>query len=472
MSEYEEVKGDEEGGFRDRISTVNEDGSRVWVYAKKPKGKFYNKRKIVSYVLLLILFAAPHIKINGHQSLLFNIIQRKFIILGKVFWPQDLFLFAIALIIGVVFIILFTIIYGRLFCGWICPQTIFMEMVFRRIEYWIEGDWTHQKKLNKGPWNKEKIWKKTAKHAIFWLISFLIANTFLAYIIGSDELWKIQTDPIGQHFGGFISILIFTTIFYLVFSQLREQVCTTICPYGRLQGVLLDENSMVVAYDHKRGETQGKFKKGEDRAAAGKGDCISCNQCVHVCPTGIDIRHGTQLECVNCTACIDACDHMMDSVGLEKGLIRFVSEKGIKNGTKFEWTRRVKAYTILLSAMILMLATLLITRKDFETTILRQRGSTYQIMNDGMVSNIFEINLTNKTQNVYNIKLKVDNPKAEIELAVEDLVLEAEAELKERFILKLPLNEVASGKEVISVIVMANGEEIQRVKTKFIGPML
>jgi cytochrome c oxidase accessory protein FixG len=229
---------------------------------------------------------------------------------------------------------------------------------------------------------------------------------------------------------------------------------------------------MVVAYDHKRGETQGKFKKGEDRAAAGKGDCISCNQCVHVCPTGIDIRHGTQLECVNCTACIDACDHMMDSVGLEKGLIRFVSEKGIKNGTKFEWTRRVKAYTILLSAMILMLATLLITRKDFETTILRQRGSTYQIMNDGMVSNIFEVNLTNKTQNVYNIKLKVDNPKAEIELAVEDLVLEAEAELKERFILKLPLNEVASGKEVISVIVMANGEEIQRVKTKFIGPML
>ena len=252
-----------------------------------------------------------------------------------------------------------------------------MEMVFRRIEYWIEGDWKHQQKLDAAPWNAEKIRKKVLKHTIFWLISFLIANTFLAYIVGSEELWRIQTGNFSEHVGGFISIVIFTTVFYLVFSRLREQVCTTICPYGRLQGVLLDPNSMVVAYDHKRGEGEkgrGKFRKKEDRAALGKGDCIDCNQCVNVCPTGIDIRHGTQLECVNCTACIDECDHMMGAVGLEKGLIRFVSENGIKNGTRFQWTRRVKAYTALLIALMGVLVTLLITRSDFQATILRQRG--------------------------------------------------------------------------------------------------
>lgn len=458
--------------FRDSISTVNEDGSRVWVYSKKPKGKWYKKRKIVSYILLVLLFGAPHIYINGHQSILFNLIERKFILLGKVFWPQDLFLFAIALIIGIVFIITFTIIYGRLFCGWVCPQTIFMEMVFRRIEYWIEGDWTHQKKLNKGPWNKAKIRKKLLKHFIFWSISFLIANTFLAYIIGSAELWKIQNDPFGAHLGGLIAIFVFTTIFYLVFSLLREQVCTTICPYGRLQGVLLDKNSMVVAYDHKRGDTRAKFKKGEDRKKKGKGDCIDCDQCVQVCPTGIDIRNGTQLECVNCTACIDACDHMMTNVGLEKGLIRFVSENGIKDRTGFEWTKRVKAYTVLLTGMIIMLIFLLITRKDFETTILRQRGSTYQSTSGGLISNIFEIKLTNKTQNNYTISLKIEDSNATIGLAIKKLVLGKEENIKERLVITYPMNKIKNGVMPITIIVLGNGKEIQRINTKFIGPLL
>ena len=470
-----DTKEDEEG-FRDSISTINEDGSRKWVYAKKPKGKWYNRRKIVSYVLLIILFGAPHVYINGHQSILFNLMERKFILLGKVFWPQDFFLFAIAMIIGIVFIITFTIIFGRLFCGWVCPQTIFMEMVFRRIEYWIEGDWTRQKKLNKGPWNAEKIRKKLLKHTIFWVISFLIANTFLAYIIGSEKLWEIQTDPFGEHIGGLIAITVFTTIFYLVFSMLREQVCTTICPYGRLQGVLLDENSMVVAYDHDRGEGKegrAKFKKNEDRASSGKGDCIDCNQCVVVCPTGIDIRHGTQLECVNCTACIDSCDHMMESVGLEKGLIRFVSENSIKDRTGFQWTRRVISYTILLSSMIVMLVFLLLTRQDFEVTLLRQRGSTYQTTSDGLISNIFEIGLTNKTQNDYKIELKVENNKdAIVNIVIDDLVLYKEARAKERVVLKLPMSKIHNGKEILTIVVYGNGKEIQRIDTKFIGPLL
>tara|TARA_R110002050_G_scaffold125536_3_gene245258 strand:- start:46 stop:1101 length:1056 start_codon:yes stop_codon:yes gene_type:complete len=351
-----------------------------------------------------------------------------------------------------------------------------MEMVFRRIEYWIEGDWTHQKKLNKGPWNAEKIRKKTLKHLIFWIISFLIANTFLAYIIGSEGLWQIQTDPLGSHIGGLIAIIVFTSIFYLVFSMLREQVCTTICPYGRLQGVLLDENSIVVAYDNVRGEAEkgrAKFRKNENRQAEGKGDCIDCNQCVDVCPTGIDIRNGTQLECVNCTACIDACDHMMESVGLEKGLIRFVSEDGIKKRTKFQWTRRIKSYTILLTSMIVVLMFLLLTRKDFEVTLLRQRGTTFQSTSDGLISNIFEISLTNKTQNEFIITLEIENnDKASIELVVKDLTLPQEGRLKDRVILKMPVEAIHEGKELLTVVVYGNGKEIQRIETKFIGPLL
>ena len=472
MAELEDDARGTEEEFRDRISTVNESGKRVWVFPKKPSGKFYNKRKIVSYLLLAFLFAAPHIKIGGEQMLLFNVLERKFIIFGKVFWPQDMFLFAISIIVSVVAIILFTVIYGRIFCGWICPQTIFMEMVFRRIEYLIDGDWTHQKKLRAAKWDAKKIGKRVLKHSIFWIISFAIANTFLAYIIGADELWKLQTEPISQNIGSLIAMAIFTTVFYLVFSQLREQVCTTICPYGRLQGVLLDENSMVVAYDHVRGENRAKFKKNEDRKEAGKGDCIDCGQCVHVCPTGIDIRNGTQLECVNCTACIDACDHMMESVGLEKGLIRFVSENGIKNRTRFQWTKRVKSYTALLIVMMGILTTLLLTRSDFEAVIFRQRGSTFQVLEDGRVSNIFEISLTNKTRNNYQIKLEMDNPNGEIKLVVDDAKLKKEGYLKERFIVKMPMEELSNGKKEIRVKVLGNGKVIKTVKAKVIGPMI
>lgn len=463
---------DEEGSFRDHVSTINEKGKRVWIFPKKPKGKFFNYRQITSYSLLALLFILPHIKVHDEPFLLLNVVERKFIILGYIFWPQDFYIFAIASILGVVFVILFTIIYGRIFCGWVCPQTIFMEMIFRRIEYWIEGDYTYQKKLAAQPWNTEKIKKRLLKHTIFWIISFLIANTFLAYIIGKDELWEIQTDRVGNHIGGLISIAIFTTVFYMVFSRLREQVCTTICPYGRLQGVLLDPNSMLVAYDYKRGEGRAKFRKNEDRKASGKGDCIDCHLCVSVCPTGIDIRNGTQLECINCTACIDECDHMMESVGLEKGLIRFVSENGIKNGTKFQWTRRVKAYTALLIVLLGLLTTLLVTRKDFQATIFRQRGTTYQTNDSGYISNIFEINLSNKTRKDYAIQLKLDDPIGKIELVVHRLKLKKEAHLKDRFIVKYPYSAMKNGKKNITIIVIGNNKEIERVKVRFLGPLM
>lgn len=466
------MSNEEQESYRDSISTVDKEGKRVWIFPKKPNGKFFNYRKWVSYFLLAFLFGAPHIKIAGEPLLLFNLLERKFVIFGKVFWPQDFHIFALAMIVGVVFVILFTVIYGRIFCGWVCPQTIFMEMVFRRIEYWIDGDWTHQKKLKSAPWNFEKIWKRTLKHVIFYGISFLIANTFLAYILGAEELWKIQIDDPANHVGGLVAIVIFTFVFYAVFAFLREQVCTTICPYGRLQGVLLDKNSIVVAYDHVRGENRSKFKKNEDRKEFGKGDCIDCFQCVHVCPTGIDIRNGTQLECVNCTACIDACDHMMEGVGMQKGLIRFVSEEGIKKGTRFTWTKRTIGYTAVLSALVLMLAFLVITRKDFEATILRTRGTMYQKFNETSYSNIYDLNVVNKTNKPYEITLKIEETDGEIQIVGNELTLKPQTELKGKFLVIIDRDKVKLVKHKLTVGVYGNGELIEKVKTKFVGPAL
>ncbi len=336
--------------FRDRIATVDAKGKRNWIYAQKPKGKFYNARTIVSLLFFAVFLVLPFIYVNDRPLFLFNVPQARFIILGKVFWPQDFFIFGLTMVTFVVFIILFTAAFGRLFCGWVCPQTNFMEMLFRKVEYAIEGDAPQQKALAKAEWTTNKIVRKGFKHFVFYIISFIIANYFLAYVLGVEQLWAMIQHP-GGNIGTLAGLIVFTYVFYAVYAFFREQACTVVCPYGRLQGVLLDKNSVVVAYDYKRGETRAKFKKNEERTA---GDCIDCHQCVKVCPTGIDIRNGTQLECINCTACIDACDHMMESVGFKKGLIRFASENNIALGEKQRYTTRMKLYTLLLTGLLVL----------------------------------------------------------------------------------------------------------------------
>ena len=389
--------------FRDSIGTIDETGHRKFIFPKKPSGKLYEYRKIVSYFLLAILIANPFLKINGNQFMMFNVLERRFNIFGFPFWPQDFYLFVLFMILGVVFVILFTVIFGRIFCGWICPQTIFLEMVFRRIEYWIEGDRGAQIRLAKQEWNAEKIRKKGLKWSIFLVISFFIANVFLAYLISSDELFKMIEDGPESHLSTLIALLIFTGVFYFVFVWFREQVCIIACPYGRLQGVLLDNKSINVAYDFVRGEKESgraKLNKNEDRAASGKGDCIDCHQCVHVCPTGIDIRNGTQLECVNCTACIDECDSIMETVGLPKGLIRYASEDEIEKKSKFQFTARMKGYTAVLVILIGVLTGLLFLRTDVEASILRLPGQLFQHKGDN-ISNVYTFKIINKTNDEF-----------------------------------------------------------------------
>jgi cytochrome c oxidase accessory protein FixG len=458
--------------FRDAIATVDEKGKRVWVYPKKPNGKFTNYRRIVSIILLTILFAGPFVKIDGEPLLMLNILERKFIIFGNIFWPQDFHLFVFAMITAIVFIILFTVVFGRLFCGWVCPQTIFMEMVFRNIEYAIEGDYKQQIKLDKAPWDFNKIWRKGLKHFVFLVISFLIGNTFLAYIIGSDELFKIITEPIGNHMGGFTAMVLFSGAFYGVFARLREQVCTTICPYGRLQGVLLDRNSLVVAYDYKRGErTEGraKFRKDENREALGKGDCIDCGQCVYVCPTGIDIRNGTQLECVNCTACMDACDYMMASVNLKQGLIGYKTEESIANDVPFKLTSRVIGYIVVLTILFGVITTLLLSRSDVETTILRVPGVMYQTQADGRLSNLYNYKVINKTNKDFAVHFELISPKGEIKrVGTLDQVNKQEV-LEGAMFVVIDKRDLNGLKTNIQIGIYQGDELLETVKTNFMG---
>jgi cytochrome c oxidase accessory protein FixG len=462
---------EENSAFRDKVSTIDDKGKRVWIYPKKPKGTFYKKRTYLSYFLLALLFVGPFIKIGGEPLLLLDVINRKFVILGQVFWPEDFHLFVFAMLTFVISVVLFTVVYGRLFCGWVCPQTIFMEMLFRKIEYAIEGDAPQQKLLDKKKGTKEYILKKTLKHTIFYLISFYIANTFLMYIIGYEELFKIITSPPTEHLTGFIAIIVFSFVFYAVFARFREQVCIAVCPYGRLQGVMLDKNSLVVAYDYIRGEKRAKIKKGEDRKANNKGDCIDCEQCVKVCPTGIDIRNGTQMECVGCTACIDACDAMMDNVGFPRGLIKYTSEKNIQERKEgFRATTRVKAYTFVLMLLIATFFILLFYRSDVETIIVRTPGLLPQKVQNDSISNLYNFKLVNKSKGEKQIQFKLgEEVKGKIRFVGKKPVLKEKELLQGSFFITLPKSEINGYKLKLNIDVYDKDKKIETVKTTFLG---
>ncbi len=454
--------------FRDHIATIDAEGKRKWIYPYKPAGRLFNLRKLLSYFYLVVFFGLPFIKVQGEPLFLINILERKFILFGVIFWPQDFYIFGIGMLIFIVFIALFTVIFGRVFCGWACPQTIFLEMLFRRIEFWIDGDAPHQKALKNAPLDQSKIRKRVLKYSLFFILSFLIANTFLSYIIGVDELFKIITEPISEHTGGFMAILIFTGVFFFVYSWFREQVCLIVCPYGRMQGVLLDKDSIVVAYDYVRGEERHKFKKNEVRTG---GDCIDCNLCVKVCPTGIDIRNGTQLECVNCTACIDACDHMMESVNLPKGLIRFDSENGIKNKVKLTFTNRMKAYTAVLLILIGFESFLLISRTDYDATVIRAKGMLYQEQPNDQVSNLYTIKLVNKTRKDLPVTIRVDNfPHASVEIVGKALSVKKEGVTQGTFFVYLDKKDIETRKTKIKLGIYSDGKLIKTVTTSFLGP--
>ncbi|MBD0404866.1 4Fe-4S dicluster domain-containing protein [Flammeovirga sp. EKP202] len=523
--------------FRDSISTVDAEGKRVWLYPKKPSGRYYNARKWVAYILIAFFFVGPFIKINGQPFFMMNILERQFVIFGRLFVPQDFFVFVLIMIALIIFIVLFTVVYGRVWCGWTCPQTVFMEMVFRRIEYWIEGDANQKRKLDQAPWTQEKILKKGTKHTIFVIFSLAIANMVLGYIVGGDALVNMITSKPAENWPVFLAHIAFAGIFYFVFARFREQACTQVCPYGRLQGVFLDKDSIVISYDHVRGEPRGKLKKKKASSGCGGcgsssaavkpivgrakkpkvnpsplpeikkpdveevkapvseeketvrkmtledvnptvstdqplGDCIDCKLCVHVCPTGIDIRNGTQLECVNCTACIDACDEVMDKIDKPRGLIRFASANDIEKGKPFKFTARIKAYTAVLLILVGAISLALVKRGEVEVTVLRAPGMLYQKAENGDIRNLYTIQLVNKSNNSFDdLDVLLVDPEGKITIAGGDMQLKEGAHLDGAFFIDIAPENLDGMKNKITIKIMNGEEELDELTTNFLGPI-
>jgi polyferredoxin len=500
--------------FRDAAATIDDAaGKRVWVYPKKPRGRLYRLREGVAVLLLTLLFGAPFLRVDGHPLFLFNVFERKFVLFGYPFFPQDIHLFGLAMITFFVFIILFTVVFGRVWCGWACPQTIFMEMVFRKIEYLIEGDANQQKALDKAPWTARKIARKGSKHLLFGLISFAIAHTCMAYLVGVEEVLRIVTHSPADHWVGFVSLLTFTAVFYLVFARLRELVCTVICPYGRLQSVLITKETILVAYDYLRGEPRGKRTKAHKQAAAvpscpgrcagctaihqhaekpgvaadavvparpltlddlvRQGDCVDCKLCVQVCPMGIDIRNGVQLECIHCTACIDACDAVMDKIGKPRGLIRFDSQQGIAEKKPLKLNARIIAYSVVLLGLLGLMGFLTVSRGQVETSVLRVPGMLYQEQPGNRVSNLYNVRLVNKTYRPLPLQLKLEGTPGTVEVVGREgqVVVEAGATAEVVCFIALPKAGIRKAKTPLTLGVYHGNEKLETVTTNFLGPV-
>ncbi|MFN8358952.1 MAG: cytochrome c oxidase accessory protein CcoG [Candidatus Kapaibacterium sp.] len=468
-----------EGTFRDNLATIHKDGTRNWIYVQKPSGRFYNARTVVSVFLLAFLFLGPYIRVGGNRPLmLLNILERKFVLFGVPFWPQDFYLLVLVVLTALVAIVLFTAVFGRIWCGWLCPQTIFLEMLFRKIEYAIEGSASSQKVLDSAPMSMAKAIKKGGKHVIFFSLSFIIANTFLAYIIGSEQLFTIITDPIGSHVGGLTAITIFSFVFYAVFARFREQACVVVCPYGRYMSSLVDEDTIAVTYDFKRGEPRGKFtkadkiqQKGGEAQAAPRGDCIDCHQCVNVCPTGIDIRNGIQLECVNCTACIDACDTIMTKINKPVGLIRYSSFNAIKDGIRHRMKPRIIAYGVVFVLLLTTVSYLFATRPELEILILRQPGTMFQKIGEDKYANFYIFQGVNKTYADLPLDVVLSSPqKGSITPLGSFSPIHQQSAKEMRFILTLPKDQLSKSQTKVKFKLVSNGTTIKEIETSFIGP--
>jgi len=457
--------------YRDRVSVIDKKGHRVWLYPKKPLwGKFHKYRSIVGYFLIVFFFTLPFIKVNGEPYFLIDLINRKFIFFATLWYPHDFYIFAIGILSFAVFIVLFTAVFGRIFCGWACPQTIFMELVYRKIEYFIEGDSNKQKALKKAPFSAEKFFKKFTKHSLFLILGFVINFFVFTYFNGVERLIEIIFLRPEEHLGGFFAYIGFSLAFYGNYAWFREQACTFVCPYGRLQSVLLDKNTIIVAYNYKRGEPRGKLKEGKIKD--GKGDCIDCGACVRVCPTGIDIRNGLQLECVNCTNCIDSCDAIMDKIGRPRGLITYTSLNNIEKEEKFKFTPRLTFYSVVLTILLIVFTYMIFSRTEVEANILRAKGSTFFQDSLGYVTNIYTFKLINKTFKQYHLNFETINHKGTIRLVgLDTLRLKPEAILEGTFLLSIHKSELNQMKNDVKIGLFSNGRLIDAIKTNFSAPM-
>lgn len=447
--------------FRDRPINIDETGKRKWIYAKQPKGKWYTRRTIFAWLCLTFLVVAPIIKVNGTPLMLFDIANRKFSLFGNIIWAQDSYILALVMLVIVVSVVLFTVIFGRLWCGWACPQTIFLEMVFRRIEYLFDGNYRHGKK--KQAVNLKTTIRRIAKHICFFLAAIIITNVILDWFVGPVRLLEIIREPVEGNMGGFLFMLGISIFYYWIYAFFREQVCTMVCPYGRMQGVLLDSNSISVIYD---------FKRGDPRGAKAAGDCINCGQCIAVCPTGIDIKNGSQLECTNCTACIDECNSVMKKIKKPKNLIRFDSYNAVITGKKSIGNARSYAYSAVLLILVSLLIIIVSQRTPVDATMLRVPGTIYQVVDSGVISNMYTLKIINKTQFDKHLSFRLKNIKSgSVQIAGKDNLLKKYGSYESILIIKLKKMELSGKVTDVTVGIYEDNTLLKEKTLNFIGPL-
>ena len=460
----------QEFDFREVLYTVDREGRRKWVYPSVVRGSFWKLRAPVVYILMLLYILAPWLDVDGRQAVLIDIANRKFLCFGATFWATDTFYLALALGFLGICLFFFTTVLGRVWCGWACPETVFLEFLYRPIEALVEGNHSKRKALDCGPLSFEKIWKKLLKYTLFFLVSWVLSATTLAYFIGHQKAAAVMWNPGSEDMLYFYVMVLIAGTLLFQFGWFREQLCTALCPYARFQSVLLDEDSIVVAYDEKRGEPRMPLRKGLEESAE-RGDCIDCGLCSRVCPTGIDIRNGLQLECIHCAACIDACDMVMEKIGKPRGLVRYDTERGLLEGRRVFMRPRVFLYGAILIVYAVVFTISLMHRPLSEFKILRAPGQVpFQVLADGTVSNYLQLHISNKSEKKKFYTASVEGSDMKLITPLSPFPVEEGGLATMPVFISFPLSLLKNGK-VETAIVMKDGEGFESEKSvTLLGP--
>ncbi|KAF0093023.1 MAG: cytochrome c oxidase accessory protein CcoG [Puniceicoccaceae bacterium 5H] len=446
------------------VTTINRDGSRFFIHPADVSGRFTTWRRFSAILLIVVYVALPWIPINGHPAVFLDVAHQRFHLFGLTFAAQDAWMMFFG-ITGLAFLLFFvTALFGRVWCGWACPQTVFLEHVFRRVERWIEGDATARRKLDRADWTPGKAAKRVAKHAIFVVFAAAIAHIFLSYFVSIPGLWGMILESPQEHWSAFLFMAAATALIYGNFAWFREQLCIIICPYGRFQSALIDNHTYNVAYDYNRGNPPGKPRD------PNAGDCIDCRRCVQVCPTGIDIRNGLQLECIGCASCIDACDNVMDKLKRPRGLIRYATDEQLEG----RQSKLLRIRTLLY--MLFGLVGLVVAGFSFgnyeplTARVVRMSGSPFYVT-ETAVRNQYQVRLINKSEEPMRVHAEITAGDQPVELLglVDAVELAPQQETSATAVVVVSREDYEGSFRFELVVYNDSGAEI-RQQIEFLGP--